>query len=86
MPFLPEVSDICVDNSSVKSKNHNLNYLDKFYETEEQYEVQLLGIRHVPSTLSKKVPSKNIKVGGASEQNARLNPKTKFGVQEKDVP
>ena len=83
MPFIPEVTDICMELSSVKSKTSNLQQIEKFYETEQEFEKQLLGCRSVPAALSKEVPPRHIKTSGASEYNARLNPKDKFGTQEK---
>ena len=83
MPFIPEINEICVDACTAKTKKVNVSNIEKFYETDQTYEQQLLGLRSVPSALSKEVHPKHIKGSGSSEQNARLNPKNKYGVQER---
>jgi len=82
MPFLPEVSDQCLEASLVEAQPP-LRHIERFYKTSESEEKQLLNIRSVPKCLTAQVPEKALQTPGLSEQQSRLHPKSKWGVKER---
>jgi hypothetical protein len=82
MPFLPEVSQQCLEASLVEALPP-LRNIEKFYKTSISEEKQLLNIRHVPKCLAAQVPEKSLQAPGLSEQQNRLQAKSKWGLKER---